>query len=159
MFYSAEHETIPRTVVDVMATLGVWRVWTGSAATAVPTIIASIAKCTTSGRKATRSKNSYRIASKILTPSARRGRTGDVRDRMVVSEHLTQHDDLEPRTRRAVNEEMAISLLEKGGRYEVRSASGGLYEVDVISESCTCPIGTSEHQQADVNTCAGLTTK
>ena len=30
-------------------------------------------------------------------------------------------------------------LLEKDGRYEVRSASGNWYEVDVISESCTCP--------------------
>jgi len=62
-----------------------------------------------------------------------------VRDRMVVTEHSPQHDDLEPRTSRAVDESMAVSLLEKGGRYEVRSASGNWYEVDVISESCTCP--------------------
>ena len=58
---------------------------------------------------------------------------------MVVTEHSTQHDDLEPRTSRAVDESMAVSLFEKGGRYEVRSASENWYEVDVISESCTCP--------------------
>lgn len=47
--------------------------------------------------------------------------------------------DLEPRTRRAFEEAMAISLLEKGGRYEVRSASGNRYEVDIADETCTCP--------------------
>jgi len=67
------------------------------------------------------------------------GRTGDVRDRMVVTKHSNQRADLEPRTRRAVDEAMAVSLLEKGGRYEVQSASGSWYEVDVISVSCTCP--------------------
>jgi hypothetical protein len=34
---------------------------------------------------------------------------------------------------------MSVSLLEKGGRYEVQSASGSRYEVDVVGESCTCP--------------------
>ena len=57
---------------------------------------------------------------------------------MVVTEQSTQQDDLEPRTRRAVDEDGAVSLLEKGGRYEVQSASRNRYEVDAISESCTC---------------------
>jgi len=34
---------------------------------------------------------------------------------------------------------MDVSLLSKGGRYEVQSASGNRYEVDVVDESCTCP--------------------
>ncbi len=34
---------------------------------------------------------------------------------------------------------MDDSLLSKGGRYEVQSASGNRYEVDVVDESCTCP--------------------
>jgi len=34
---------------------------------------------------------------------------------------------------------MDVSLLSKSGRYEVQSASGNRYEVDVIDESCTCP--------------------
>ena len=46
---------------------------------------------------------------------------------------------LDPRTRRAREEDMEVSLLEKGGLYEVRSQSGNTYEVDVIAPSCTCP--------------------
>ena len=48
-------------------------------------------------------------------------------------------EELEPRTKRARNEEMDVSLLQKGGIYEVQSESGNLYEVDVASETCTCP--------------------
>jgi hypothetical protein len=44
-----------------------------------------------------------------------------------------------PRTKRAVAEAMDVSLLSKGGRYEVQSASDNRYEVDIIDESCTCP--------------------
>ncbi|MEA5389397.1 hypothetical protein VB773_21020 [Haloarculaceae archaeon H-GB2-1] len=67
------------------------------------------------------------------------GRTGDVRDRLVVDENAQSKGDLEPRTKRAVAEPMDVSLLSKGGRDEVQSASGNRYEVDVIDESCTCP--------------------
>jgi hypothetical protein len=66
------------------------------------------------------------------------GRTGDVRDRLVVDENAESQDDLEPRTKRAVAEVMDVSLLSKGGRYEMQSASGNRYEVDVIDESCAC---------------------
>lgn len=65
------------------------------------------------------------------------GRTGDVRDRRVVDEDPRPQDDLEPRTKRAVDEAMSVSLLSKGGRYEVQSASGNRYEVAIIGESCT----------------------
>ena len=58
---------------------------------------------------------------------------------MVASANGGQVDDLEPRTHRAVTEEMSVSLLDKGGRYEVQSASGNRYEVDVADESCTYP--------------------
>jgi len=63
----------------------------------------------------------------------------EVRDRMIASANGDQVDDLEPSTRRGVTEEMSVSLLEKGGWYEVRLASGNRYEVDVVTESCTCP--------------------
>jgi len=42
------------------------------------------------------------------------GRTGDVRDRMVVTKHSNQRADLEPRTRRAVDEAMAVLAARKG---------------------------------------------
>jgi hypothetical protein len=47
-------------------------------------------------------------------------------------------DTAEPRTQRAHEEEMDVSLLRKGGIYEVRSASGTDYEVDIADGSCTC---------------------
>jgi hypothetical protein len=33
---------------------------------------------------------------------------------------------------------MNVSLLSKGGRYEVQPASGNRYEVDIVDESCIC---------------------
>ena len=38
-------------------------------------------------------------------------------------------EELEPRTKRARTEEMDVSLLQKGG----------IYEVDIASKTCTCP--------------------
>jgi hypothetical protein len=140
IFYPDEYETVPRIIVDVMATLGAWRVWAGSAAA-----------CGSYDHRERREVHYLwseghpvedLLQDRLHGPAAVApdgGRTGDVRDRMIVTEHANQHGELEPRTRRAVDEEMAVSLLEKGGRYEVQSASGSWYEVDVISESCTCP--------------------
>lgn len=48
-------------------------------------------------------------------------------------------EELEPRTKRARTEEMDVSLLQKGGIYEVQSESGNSYEVDIASKTCTCP--------------------
>ncbi len=48
-------------------------------------------------------------------------------------------EELEPRSKRVRTEEMDVSLLQKGGIYEVQSASGNIYEVDVASKTCTCP--------------------
>ena len=58
---------------------------------------------------------------------------------MVASGNGDQVDDPEPHTRRAVTEELSVSLLEKGCRDEVQSASGNRYEVDIVGESCTSP--------------------
>lgn len=57
-----------------------------------------------------------------VAPDGRR--TGDIHDRLVVDDNPHLQDDLEPRTQRADNEAMDVSLLSKGGRYEVQPASG-----------------------------------
>lgn len=44
-----------------------------------------------------------------------------------------------PRTRRARTEPMTVELKRTGGVYEVRVASGRLYDVDVSIPACTCP--------------------
>ena len=141
VFYLDEHETVPRVIVDVMAALGAWRVWTGSAAAC--------------GSYDHRERHEVHylwpedhpvedlLQDHLQSPRAAvvpdGGRAGDIHDRMVITEHSTQHGDLEPRTRRALDEAMEVSLLEKGGLYEIQSASENRYEVDVIGESCTCP--------------------
>ena len=50
---------------------------------------------------------------------------------LVVDENPVSQDDLEPRTKRAVAEAMDVSLLSKGGLYEVQSASGNQYNQQV----------------------------
>ena len=140
MFYPSEYESVPRVIVDVMAALGAWHVWTGSAAA-----------CGSYNHRGRREVHylwpeghpvETLLADRLQGPEAvvapDGDRTGDARNRLVVTEDSPQRDDLEPRTRRAVDEEMMVSLLEKGGQYEVQSASGNRYEVDVVSESCTC---------------------
>jgi len=103
-----------------------------------PMITETVAKSTTSRGHPIEALLLDRLQSRdASTPDG--GQTDDMRDRMVVAESSSQSNDLDPRTRRAITEEMAISLLEKGGRYEVRSGSGNRYEVDVIGESCSCP--------------------
>ena len=140
IFYPAEHESVPRLIVEVMSALGAWRVWTGSAA-----------DCGSYDHRERREvhflwPHGHPVEDLLqerlhgpdgVAPDG--GCTGDVRDRMVASPDHDHVDDLEPRTRRAVTEEMSVSLVEKGGCYEVQSASGNRYEVDVIGESCTCP--------------------
>ena len=127
--------------VDVMAVPGAWRVWGGSAAA-----------CGSYDHRERREVHDLwperhpveerlheRLAGPAEAVAPNGGRTGGIRDRIVVTEDSSQLAYLEPRTRRAVDEAMAVSLLEKGGRYEVQSASGSWYEVDVINESCTYP--------------------
>ena len=141
LFYPDEHSMVPRAIVDVMAALGAWRVWEGDASA-----------CGSYDHRQRRETHylwpeSHPVEELLLerlqhpdgavAPDG--GRTGDIRDRMVVAEQSTQQDGLKPRTRRAVDESMNVSLLAKGGRYEVASASGNRYNVDIIGKSCTCP--------------------
>ena len=112
----------------------------GAQPRAAPTTIASAAKPTTCGRRHPVEELLHERPSgpaEAVAPDG--GRTGDVRDRLVVDENAESQDNIEPRTKRAVAEAMDVSLPSKGGRYEVQSASGNRYEVDVIDESCTCP--------------------
>ncbi|MDS0280178.1 hypothetical protein NDI85_20545 [Halomicroarcula sp. S1AR25-4] len=141
VFFPDDHQTVPRDIVDVMAALGAWQVWTGSAAA-----------CGSYDHRERREVQYLwpeghpveevlleRLSGPAEAVAPDGGRTGDVRDRLVVDENTQSQNDLEPRTKRAVTEAMDASLLSKGGRYEVQSASGNRYEVDVIDKSCTCP--------------------
>jgi len=103
-----------RDIVDVMAALGTWRVWTGRKRNRVaPTTIASAVRSTTCGRKAIRwrkcSTSGSSSPAEAVAPDG--GRTGDVRDRLVVDDDPQPQDDLEPRTKRAIDEAMDVSLL------------------------------------------------
>lgn len=53
-------------------------------------------------------------------------------------ESTAADDTIAPRTRRAHEEDMDVSLRRKGGIYEVRSVSDSVYEVDIADGSCTC---------------------
>ncbi|WP_435320292.1 hypothetical protein [Haloarchaeobius sp. TZWSO28] len=45
----------------------------------------------------------------------------------------------DPRTRRALTEEMVVAFGDIGPRYEVHSQSGRTYTVDLESKTCSCP--------------------
>ena len=62
---------------------------------------------------------------------------GDVEQPSVRDED--HQEDSDPRSERARTEAMDVSLLRKGGVYEVQSESGNIYETDVASKTCTCP--------------------
>lgn len=50
----------------------------------------------------------------------------------------TDESGMDGRSRRALTEPMDVSLLRRGGLYEVRTTTG-IYQVDVIESACTCP--------------------
>jgi len=62
------------------------------------------------------------------------------------TETLAYHTG-EARTRRARTEEMRVSLLQKGGKYSVRSESENTYQVDLLAGTCSCPdnVETCKH--------------
>jgi hypothetical protein len=60
-------------------------------------------------------------------------------------EHQTQND---VRAKRAQEDDMDVALVHRGGCYEVDSASGNTYEVDLLDETCTCP----DHQSPETPT-------
>jgi len=124
-----------------MAALGAWRVWTGNAAACGPydhRERREVHYLCPEGHPVEEVLHE-RLSGPAEAVAPDGGRTGDVRDRLVVDENAESQDDLEPRTKRAVAEAMDVSLLSKGGRYEVQSASGNRYEVDIVAESCTGP--------------------
>jgi hypothetical protein len=51
-------------------------------------------------------------------------------------EHQAQDD---ARAKRAREDDMDVALVHRGGCYEVDSASGNTYDVDLLDETCTCP--------------------
>ena len=59
------------------------------------------------------------------------------------NDHQATNGDTVPtqpdhRTRRAREEAMEVSLVRRGGIYEVQSASGNVYEVDIAMGTCSC---------------------
>ena len=44
----------------------------------------------------------------------------------------------DPRTRRALSEEMEVRFGDRGSTYEVHSQSGRTYRTDIDAETCTC---------------------
>jgi len=60
-------------------------------------------------------------------------------DLLLSVQERSHGDDIAPRTKRSLEENMDVSLYEKGGTYEVHSESGNIYQVDLLEESCTCP--------------------
>lgn len=55
------------------------------------------------------------------------------------------YDIKDPRTRRAVTENMEVRFGDRGCVYAVDSESGSTYEVDVLANTCTCP----DHRKRD----------
>ncbi|MFD1687062.1 hypothetical protein [Halobellus litoreus] len=53
------------------------------------------------------------------------------------SENGHQAQDI--RAKRAREDDMDVALVHRGGCYEVDSASGNTYDVDLLDETCTCP--------------------
>jgi len=162
IFYPDEYEIVPRVIVDVMAALGACARGLGTPRRVAPTTIASAVKSTISGQKAIRSRNSFKIGSRVLPLPSRR--TVDELATFAIgwssrstrtSVRTSNREPDAPSTK-----QWQSRCSKKGRRYEVQSASGSWYEVDVISVSCTCPTGSNERPRAAAaNTSAGWTTK
>jgi hypothetical protein len=98
VFYPEDHTPVPRVILTVMAALGAWRVWEGSAAT-----------CGSYDHRERREVHFLwpegNLAEALLERRIQEtddavapdgGQAGDVRDRMLVSNGSTSADDLEP---------------------------------------------------------------
>ena len=77
-----------------------------------------------------------------------RNSRAEFRDQCTVKRPLTpleksDYDINEPRTRRALLEEMEIDFGDRGPIYHVKSQSGATYTVDVAERTCTCPDHTT----------------
>jgi hypothetical protein len=160
IFYPTRYEAVPRLIIDVMSALGAWRVWTGSAV-----------DCGSYDHHERREVHFLWLQGHPVENLLQKrvhgldavapdgGCTEDVRDRMVASSNGGQVDDLESRTRRAVTEEISVSLLEKvvGTSYSRRP------ETATKSTSSANPvpaqIGSNAPPPADVSTCVVSNTK
>jgi len=140
VFYPDDVAHVPRAISDVMGALGAWRVWSGDAVDVGAYEYQSrreVHYCWPLGHPV-EDRLDERLERDTQAVATDGGCAGDVRAREAVSDQA-QTGGLEARTQRAIDEEMAVSLLAKGGQYEVRSASGSIYDVDIIAETCTCP--------------------
>ena len=172
VFYEqTDQDEMPRQVLEVMTALGAWRVWDGPAD--------ACGSYDHRGRHEVHFLFPYNhpiedlLARQIEPDGAALSPDGgwvESRDAQSLVESNPDtvsaepsDDELAPRTRRACEEDMDVSLLEKGGVYEVHAASGNVYDVDVISESCTCldwrqrkPEGGCKHlRRVDIEIKAG----
>jgi len=115
IFYPDEYEIVPRVIVDVMAPSARGACGLGTPRRVAPTTIASAVKSTISGQKAIRSRNSFKIGSRVLPLPSRR--TVDELATFAIGwssrSTRTSVRTSNPRTRRAVDEAMAVSLLER----------------------------------------------
>ncbi len=161
VFFPDDHQTVPRDIVDVMAALGAWRVWTGSAAT-----------CGSYDHRERREVHYLwpeghpveevlheRLSGPAEAVAPDGGRTGDVRDRLVVNENAQSQNDLEPRTKRAVAEAMDVSLLSKvaATRCIPRPATGT--KSTSSTNRVPVPTGSSAHPKAAASTCVASITR
>jgi len=68
-------------------------------------------------------------------------------------EHQAQDD---ARAKRAQEDDMDIELVHRGGCYEVDSASGNTYDVDLLDETGTCPDDQAQRLRRPASTSSGL---
>lgn len=161
MFFSDDHQTVPRAIVDVMGALGAWRVWTGSAAA-----------CGSYDHRERREVHFLwpeghpveevlhaRLSGPAEAVAPDGGRTGDVRDRLVADENAQSQDDLEPRTRCAVAKAIDVSLPSKGGRYEVQLRPATGTKSTSSTNRVPVPTGSSAHPRAAASTCVASITR
>ena len=59
-----------------------------------------------------------------------------------------EHQAQDTRAKRAQEDDMDVVLVHWGGCYEVDSASGNTYDVDLLNETCSCP----DHQNPETPT-------
>ncbi|XVH33774.1 hypothetical protein ACNS7O_18725 (plasmid) [Haloferacaceae archaeon DSL9] len=172
IFYEQlDQDELPRRALEVMTALGAWRVWEGTAA--------ACGSYDHRGRREAHFLLHYNHPieehlARLVEPNdpalapdggwvATRDTQSAIKPEIDTVSAEPSADELAPRMRRACDEEMDVSLLKKGGVYEVHSESGNFYDVDVAAETCTCldwqrrePEGGCKHmRRVDIEIDAG----
>jgi hypothetical protein len=62
-----------------------------------------------------------------------------VTDSSTTPDSENEHQAQDIRAKRVREDDMDVALVHRGGCYEVDSASGSTYDVDLLDETCTCP--------------------